>query len=197
MTHRCLVQTKCSICLEMPKFSQKWISRLNFVNQELKLKISAFNLKYGYFEYLVMPMGLCNAPATFQSLMNHIFYDCVDVLMVVYKDDLLVLREDEESHIKHLNIVLSRLQDHELCMSPKKCEFMKSEISFLCFVERGGMKLNPKYVEFLLEWPKLKTLTDVRTFMGLLRFFRRFTKGFIKLATPLTNLTKKIEDLDK
>ena len=75
---------------------------------------TAFNTKYGQFEYLVMPMGLCNAPATFKSLMNRIFYDCLDVFMVVHMDDLLIFSKDEKSHLKHLNIVLSGLKDHQL-----------------------------------------------------------------------------------
>ncbi len=159
---------------------------------------TAFNTKYGQFEYLVMPMGLCNAPATFQSLMNRIFYDCVDVFMVVYMDDLLIFSKDEKSHLEHLRTVLSRLKDHKLYVSPKKCEFMKSEISFLgMIVGKGGTKVDPKKVEVLREWPTPKTLTDVRSFMGLLQFFRRFIKDFSKLATPLTNLTKKGEGIDK
>ena len=70
---------------------------------------TAFNTKYGQFEYLVMPMGACNAPATFQSLMNDIFHDCIDDFLCVYIDDLLIFSKDEESHMRHLEIVLSRL----------------------------------------------------------------------------------------
>jgi len=136
---------------------------------------TAFNTKYGQFEYLVMPMGLCNAPATFQSLMNRIFYDCVDVFMVVYMDDLLVFSKDEESHVRHLETVLSRLQENKLYVSPKKCDFMKTEIDFLgMVVGKEGIRVNPKKVEVLRTWPKPKTLTEVRSFMGLLQFFRRF-----------------------
>ncbi len=91
---------------------------------------TAFNTNYGQFEYLVMPMGLCNAPATFQSLLNRICHDCVDVFTVVYMDDSLIFSKDEKSHLEHLNMVLSRLKDHWLYVSPKKCEFMKPEISF-------------------------------------------------------------------
>lgn len=75
---------------------------------------TAFHTKYGQFEYMVMPMELCNAPVTFQSLTNRIFYDCVDVFLVVYMDDLLIFSKDEESHIKLLNIVLSRLRENKL-----------------------------------------------------------------------------------
>ena len=136
---------------------------------------TAFNTKYGQFEYLVMPMGLCNAPATFQSLMNRIFYDCVDVFMVVYMDDLLVFSKDEESHVRHLETVLSRLQENKLYVSPKKCDFMKTEIDFLgMVVGKEGIRVNPKKVELLRTWPKPETLTEVRSFMGLLQFFRRF-----------------------
>lgn len=153
---------------------------------------TAFNTKYGQFEYMVMPMGLCNAPATFQSLMNRIFYDCVDVFLVVYMDDLLIFSKDEESHMKHLEIVLSRLREHKLYVSPKKCEFMKIEIDFLgLIVGKNGIRVNPSKVEVLKSWPRPQSLTDVRSFIGLLQFFRRFIKDFSTLATPLTNLTKK------
>ena len=105
---------------------------------------SAFNKKYGQFLYLVIPMGLCNAPATFQSLMNRIFYDCVDLFMVIYLDDLLIFSKDEESHLKHIEIVLSRLKENKLFVSPKKCEFMKTEIKFLgLIVGRDGLQVNP------------------------------------------------------
>ena len=159
---------------------------------------TAFNTKYGQFEYLVMPMGLCNAPATFQSLMNQIFYDCIDVFLAVYMDDLLIFSKDHDSHLEHLDTVLSRLKNHKLYVSPKKCDFMRSEISFLgMIVGKGGLKVDPKKIEVLRDWPTPKTLTDVRSFMGLLQFFRRFIKDFSKLATPLTNLTKKGEGIQK
>ena len=160
--------------------------------REKDIEKTAFNTKYGQFEYLVMPMGLCNSPATFQSLMNRIFYDCVDVFMVVYMDDLLIFSKDEESHIRHLETVLSRLKENKLYVSPKKCEFMKNELDFLgLVVGKEGIRVNPKKVEVLKTWPKPKTLTEVRSFMGLLQFFRRFIKDFSKISAPLTNLTKK------
>lgn len=83
--------------------------------------------------YIVMPMGLCNAHATFQSLMNTISYDCMDVFMVIYMDDLLIFSKDEESHLKHLDIVLSHLREHRLFVSPRKCYFLK-EIKFLVMI---------------------------------------------------------------
>jgi len=153
---------------------------------------TAFNTKYGQFEYLVMPMGLCNAPATFQSLMNNIFHDCIDDFMVIYMDDILIFSEDEESHSKHLKEVLSRLREHKLYVSPKKCEFMTNQIDFLgMLVGVDGIRVNPEKIKILETWPKTKNLTELRSFIGLLQFFRRFIRESSKTAAPLTNLTKK------
>jgi hypothetical protein len=103
---------------------------------------TAFNTKYGQFEYLVMPMGLCNAPATFQTLMNNIFYDD---FLVVYMDDLLILSKNEEDHMRHVERVLQRLREHKLYVSPKKCVFMSTEMEFLGFiVGKDGLRVDPK-----------------------------------------------------
>jgi len=153
---------------------------------------TAFNTKYGQFEYLVLPMGLCNAPATFQSLMNSIFHDCMDEFIVVYMDDLLIFSKDKESHYKHLEIVMSRLEEHELYVSPKKCSFMQENIEFLgLIIGNDGIKVNPEKVEVLRTWPKPKSVTEIRSFLGLMQFFRRFVPDFSKIASPLTDLTKK------
>ena len=116
---------------------------------------TAFNTKYGQFEYLVMPMGVCNSPATFQSLMNEIFHDFIDAFLCVYIDDLLVFSKNEESHYRHLEIVMNRLKEHELYVSPKKCEFCKDEMDFLgLLIGKNGIKVNPKKVEILRTLPK-------------------------------------------
>lgn len=159
---------------------------------------TAFNTKYGQFEYLVMPMGLCNAPATFQSLMNRIFYDCIDVFLVVYMDDLLVFSKTPEDHLRHLDTVLSRLQSEELYVSPNKCCFMEEETEFLgLIVGPNGIRVNPQKVEVLQDWPRPATLTELRSFIGLLQFFRRFIKGFSEVASPLTSLTRKGKGIEK
>ena len=159
---------------------------------------TAFNTKYGQFEYLVMPMGACNAPATFQSLMNEIFHDCIDDFLCVYIDDLLIFSKDEKSHLRHLETVLSRLQEHELYVSPKKCALFQEEMDFLgLIIGKNGIKVNPKKVEVLRTWPKPESLTDLRSFLGLLQFFRRFIPKFSSLAAPLTDLTKKESGLNR
>lgn len=101
---------------------------------------TVFNSKYGQFEYLVMPMGLCNAPATIQSLMNRIFYDYIDWFLVVYIDDILIYSNTREEHLGHIRMVLDRLKKHQLYASPKKCSFMSEEAEFLgLIVGRDGI----------------------------------------------------------
>ena len=130
--------------------------------------------------------------------MNQIFYDCIDDFLVVYMDDLLVFSKDEESHLKHLETVLSRLEEHELYVSPKKCEFLQSEIDFLGFlVGKDGLRVNPKKIEVLKTWPVPKSLLEIRSFLGLLQFFRRFIPKFSEVAAPMTNLTKKDMGIEK
>ena len=156
------------------------------------------SLPIGQFEYLVMPMVLCNAPATFQTLMNQLFYDCIDDFVVVYMDDLLISSKDEASHLKHLETVLRRREENKLFVSLEKCEFMKAEIDFLGFlVRKDEMRDNPSKVEVLKTWPKPKSLFEVRSFLGLLQFFRRFIPKFSEVAAPMTHLTKKDQGIEK
>lgn len=98
------------------------------------IKKTAFNTKYGQYEYLVMPMGLCNTPATFKSLMNCIFYDFIDDFLFFCMVQLLIFSKDEKIHLKHIETVLSRLKDDELYVSPKKREFLKESMEFLEFI---------------------------------------------------------------
>lgn len=156
------------------------------------IKKTAFNTKLGHYEFLVMPMGLCNAPATFQTLMNSIFEDCIDDFMVVYIDDLLVFSRNKEDHYNHIEIVLKRLAKHELYLGRAKCSFFMAEVEFLgMVVNREGIRVGKDRVEIVKSWPKPKSLTELRSFVGLLQFFRAFMKDFSKLAAPLTNLTRK------
>lgn len=89
---------------------------------------TSLNTKYGQFQYLVMPKGLFNTPATFQPIMNRIFYECIDIFMVFYMDYLLVLSKMEAEHIENIKKLLSRLKDQKLLVSPKKWELMKYEM---------------------------------------------------------------------
>ena len=113
-------------------------------------------------------------------------------------DDLLIFRKDEASHLKHLETVLRRLEESKLFVFPEQCEFMKTEIDFLGFlVGKDGLRVNPSKVEVLKTCPKSKSLFEVRSFLGLLQFFRRFIPKFSEVAAPMTNLTKKDQGIGK
>lgn len=114
----------------------------------------AFNTKYGQVEFMAIPIGLCNAPATFQTLMNRISYVCIDIFLVVYMDDLLVFSENQEDHYDNLKTVLSRLAEHQLFVSESKCEFIKSEIEFLCLTVRSeGIRIGDDRISTVKTWP--------------------------------------------
>lgn len=157
---------------------------------------TAFKTKYGHFEFLVMPMGLRNAPATFQALMNGIFRDCIDDFIVIYLDDILIFSESREEHLHHLRIVLSRLRDHQLYVGKTKYELMTQETEFLgLIVGRTGVRIGDDRKKLIQEWPIPKSITELRSFLGLVQFFRRFIKDFSKTAAPLTNLTRKYSNI--
>lgn len=157
---------------------------------------TAFKTKYGQFEFLVMPMGLRNAPATFQALMNSIFRDCIDDFIVVYMDDILIFSESRDDHLKHLRIVLSRLRDHQLYVGRQKYELMTEETEFLgLIVGREGVRIGDDRKQLVKDWPIPKTTTELRSFLGLVQFFRRFIQDFSRIAAPLTNLTRKYSNI--
>lgn len=144
-----------------------------------------------------MPMGLRNAPATFQALMNSIFRDCIDEFVVIYLDDILIFSDSREEHLDHLHLLLttsetSRPREHKLYVGQKKCELMKEETEFLgLVVGRRGIKIREERKKLIKDWPTPKSLTELRSFLGLVQFFRRFIKNFSGIAAPLTNLTRK------
>lgn len=157
-----------------------------------------FNTKYGHFEYFIMPMGLCNAPATFQTIMNEMFYDCIDVFVVVYMEDLLVYIKKEREHLKHLETVLSRFKMEQLFISRYKCSLMKDQTEFLgIIVGKSRIKVDEDKVKVVADWPKPVNVSEVRGFIGQLQFSRWFIKDFSKIAAPLTTLTNKVQGIQK
>lgn len=153
---------------------------------------TAFTTKYGQFEYTVMAMGLCNAHATFQTLMNSIFRDVIDKFLVIYLDDILIFSNSEEEHLEHVKLVLEILKENSLYISPKKCEFFKEEVEFLGLLAgKRGIRVDPAKIEVINNWPKPENITELRGFLGLVQFFKRFIKNFSAKAKLLTDLTRK------
>ena len=159
---------------------------------------AAFTCHRGSFESLVMYFGLCNSPATFQAMMNEIFADMEDVV-VVYIDDLLIFTksDDQEEHDRIVLEVLQRLEEHDLFVKPKKCSFQVKEVEFLGMtVSAEGIKMNDNKVQAILEWPTPKTVRGVRSFLGLANFYQRFIKDYAQVARPLNDLTKKDQSFE-
>jgi hypothetical protein len=139
-----------------------------------------------------MPFGLCNAPGSFQHLINDIFRDCLDDFLVAYIDDLLIFSETLEEHKRHIRLVLKRLKEAGLYLKPQKCQFHKSEISFLGYlISVKGLRMDPKKVEAVTGWPTPKNQHDIQVFLGFANFYRRFIKNYSRVVSPMTNLLKK------
>ncbi|WVZ89244.1 LOW QUALITY PROTEIN: hypothetical protein U9M48_035670 [Paspalum notatum var. saurae] len=135
--------------------------------------------------YLVMSFGLTNAPAFFMYMMNSVFMNELDKFVVVFIDDILIYSKGEKEHEEHLKIVLTRLREHKLYAKFSKSEFLGSHS-----VREGG-SADPSKVKDVLNWKQPETVTEIRSFLGLAGYYRRFIKDFSKTAKPMTSLTKK------
>jgi hypothetical protein len=153
---------------------------------------TAFRTRYGSFEYTVLPMGLCNAPGTFMQLMNETFRDLLDRSVLVFLDDILVFSRTREEHVAHVREVLERLRRQKLYAKRSKCEFFRSEVEFLGHqLGANGLAVSQDKIGAVRDWPTPRNVGDVRSFLGLAGFYRRFVKDFSKIALPLTQMTQK------
>jgi len=153
---------------------------------------TAFTTRYGLYEYTVMSFGLTNAPAVFMRLMNSVFMEYLDKFVVVYIDDILIYSKTEEEHAEHLRLVLLKLREHCLYAKFSKCEFWLKELIFLGHVvSEEGVAVIPDKVQDVLDWKTPKSVKDVRSFLGLAGYYRRFIENFSKIAKPMTELLKK------
>ncbi|KAL4366721.1 hypothetical protein GQ457_05G025250 [Hibiscus cannabinus] len=153
---------------------------------------TTFLTRYGHFEFLVMPFGLTNAPAAFMDLMNRIFKPYLDKFVIVFIDDILIYSRNKDEHAEHLRIVLQTLRDRQLFAKFSKCEFWHSEVAFLGHViSTKGIMVDPKKVQTILDWRPPRNVGEVRSFLSLAGYYRRFVKGFSAIALPLTKLLRK------
>jgi hypothetical protein len=153
---------------------------------------TAFRTPMGLYEWNVMPFGLTNAPAVFARTMQTIFQDILGKFVLVYLDDILIFSKNPEEHEKHLEMVLQRLEQHKFYAQLKKCHFALPEIEFLGhMVSKEGICVDPRKVKIVQEWPKPANLSDLRSFLGLSNYFRRFVHAYSTIARPLHALTRK------
>ena len=159
---------------------------------------TAFRTHQGLFEFILLSFGLTNAPAAFQREMNKIFADLPFVL--VYLDDILVHSKDETEHKAHLRQVLNILKMNKLYAKRSKCSFFMPSVKFLGYmISADGVSVDPAKIDVILDWPRPKDASEVRSFLGLGNHFKRFVQGYSKLTTPLVELTKtgNVFDFDR
>ncbi|GJS38533.1 reverse transcriptase domain-containing protein [Tanacetum coccineum] len=153
---------------------------------------TAFRTRYGHFEFTVMPFGLTNAPAIFMDLMNRVCKPYLDKFVIVFIDDILIYSKSEEEHEVHLKTILDLLKKEKLYAKFSKCEFWLKEVQFLGHVvNRDGIHVDPSKVESVKNWKIPESSTEIRSFLGLAGYYRRFIENFSKIAKPLTLLTQK------
>jgi hypothetical protein len=151
---------------------------------------TAFSTRYGLYEFTVMSFGLTNALAYFMNLINKVFM--VYKFVVVFIDDILIYSKSDSDHEEHLRLVLQKLRDNQLYAKFSKCEFWIGEVPFLGHIIcNGGISVDPAKVKEIMEWSVPTTVTEVRSFLGLAGYYRRFIEGFSKIAKHMTSLLEK------
>ncbi|GJR66685.1 putative reverse transcriptase domain-containing protein [Tanacetum coccineum] len=160
--------------------------------REEDIPITAFRTRYGHYEFQVMPFGLTNAPAVFMDLMNRVCKPYLDKFVIVFIDDILIYSKSKEEHERHLKIILELLKNEQLYAKFSKCDFWLESVQFLGHViNNHGVHVDPAKVEAIRNWSAPTTPKEVRQFLGLAGYYRRFIEGFSLISKPLTKLTEK------
>ncbi|RVW16004.1 Retrovirus-related Pol polyprotein from transposon 17.6 [Vitis vinifera] len=153
---------------------------------------TAFRTHNGHNEYLVMPFGLCNAPSTFQAIMNSIFRPYLQKFIFVFFYDILIYSPTWEQHLEHVQLTLAVLWQHQFYVKMSKCAFGKQELEYLGhIITHRGVKVDEKKIEAMVAWPRPSNITELRGFLGLTGYYRKFVQGYGLIARPLTNFLKK------
>ena len=180
-----------------------WFTTMDLLNGFWQVMIkpehrhkTAFLTSRGLYEWITMPFGLCNAPSTFQRLMDTIILPEYRGFIETYIDDLLTHSLSFDDHIKHLDILLSSLEKNNLTVKLSKCKFAQKEVKFLGhIITHNEIKMNPESVETILKWERPKSgengVKAIRGFLGMTGWYRKFIKNFSHIAKPLYDLTKK------
>ena len=164
-----------------------WQIRLD----EASAPLTAFRTRFGHYEFTVLPMGLCNAPATFMHLMNSVLRKQLDQFVLAFLDDIFIYSKTREEHLLHIEEVLKELDKQKLYLKPTKCEWMKPEVEFLGHrIGREGLSVDPQKIDAVKQWPTPTNVSELRSFLGLAGYYRRFINNYSLTALPLTELTK-------
>ena len=179
----------------------KWFSSMDLASGYWQVEMdeedaqkTAFITSEGLYEWTVMPFGLTNAPATFQRMMHEVLGDLIYTKAPVYIDDINTHSITFEQHLKDLAEVFQRIRSARLKLRADKCKFCFNEIEFLGYVVgKDGIKTDKKKIEKIMNYPRPITITELKGFLGLASYYRRFIKDFSKIAKPLNDLMKNIQ----
>ena len=152
---------------------------------------TTFKTHHGHYQFKVMPFGLTNAPATFQCIMNQILQPFLRKFVLVFLDNILIYSNTLEDHASHLEKVLATLRQHQLYLKSSKCTFAQDSLEYLGhIISSQGVATDKNKITAMLHWPVPTTVTELRTFLGLTGYYRRFVKHYGLLTKPLTQLLK-------
>ncbi|WMV30893.1 hypothetical protein MTR67_024278 [Solanum verrucosum] len=162
-----------------------------------QLKVSAkdipkttFQIRYCHYEFLVMSFELTNAPTTFMALMNGEFRLYLDSFVIIFIDNILIYSRSKEEHEHHLRIVLGIAKEKKFYAKFSKCEIWLSSVALVGHVvSKEGIMVDPKKIEAVGDWVRPVSITEIRSFLGVVGYYRRFVEGFSSIASPLTRLT--------
>jgi hypothetical protein len=153
---------------------------------------TTFKTHHGHYQFKVMPFGLCNAPATFQCIMNSVLEPFLRKFVIVFMDDILIYSCSLADHATHIRQVLELLRDHKFYVKRSKCTFAQQELEYLGhIISKAGVATDPSKTHAMTGWSTHTTMTKLRGFLGLTGYYRKFAKHYGSLAKPLTNLLKK------
>ena len=168
----------------------QWFTKIDMAQGYHQLRVreddvhkTAFRTRYGHFEFLVLPFGLCSAPASFMRLMHHMFDDLLDKCVIVFIDDVLIYSKTKAEHDRHVRMVLDRLRQHSLYAKQSKCSFFQSEVEFLGFiVGRNGISMQQSKIKAVLEWPVPQNRKQLMSFLGLANYYTKFIRDHAAIA---------------
>ncbi|KAH7621071.1 putative Transposon Tf2-6 polyprotein [Nannochloris sp. 'desiccata'] len=160
--------------------------------KEEDIEKTAFRTPFGHFEFVVLPFGLCNAPATFQTLMNNVFRDELHQFVLCYLDDIMIFSKSLQAHIQHVRHVFEKLRKNKLFVNKEKCLFFQTKIAWLGYIiSENGIKVDQSKISTILEWPVPKNIIDILSFLGFTGYYRKFIEKYSHIAAPMTELLKK------